>query len=717
MAAARPSLDEIFGGGVYGPNGQPAVLGVNAQGDQDYMYDPNAQPKRPSLDEIFGAPAKKNNSYGANDTSIGRTALDQAEQGATFGFGDEAMDAYGALIAKGSDVFRRGERKLFKDRSVGDLYNEARDNSQQRLLEQMRERPALSIGANLAGALATGGAGATTKAGAALSDSLRTGQIFGRELGLAGRVAKGLAAGAASGGLYGAGSAKDGERIEGATNGAIYGGAIGGGLPIAGAVASGVKNTAQDAYRGLMARTPEALQDAAGAWKDKAGALFEQMRQSGATLAPQATQKLLNDVQAAVAGKQFIPELNPKTTAIVSHIQAAASKGDLSLSDLDQYRRLLGRIGATEDGVSAGAARKAIDSALNGFTQQDFSNGGAQAVKLLNQARPQYAQASKFEDVVDILTKAAGDPNKIKAGLTRFLNNSDNLRGWSPSEVSALRDAASSTTPEKLLKMGGKFGIDLGTSLTPGNTVAPLFGGYVGGPMAPVAGTAARFGQKVVARGKAETLLKTLEGAAPTAGRNLPPIAGISPAMLEGQAAGAMSRESPQTATMMSPMPMAAQKQASNVAPAGGGYFNKLADAESGNNPTITANTSSAYGKYQLTQGTVDGLIKKYGDETGINRMNWKQPRNQETLVKLLTNENLNSLQNTLGRIPSKGELYLAHFLGAPDAARLIAAQGSNMPAAQMFPEAAKANRAIFYDKLRPRSVEEIYQLLQSKIA
>jgi hypothetical protein len=50
----------------------------------------------------------------------------------------------------------------------------------------------------------------------------------------------------------------------------------------------------------------------------------------------------------------------------------------------------------------------------------------------------------------------------------------------------------------------------------------------------------------------------------------------------------------------------------------------------------------------------------------------------------------------------------MAHFLGA---------QGSGKTAASMFPQEAKANRNIFYDKQgRSRTVEDLYNLLAGKV-
>jgi hypothetical protein len=64
-----------------------------------------------------------------------------------------------------------------------------------------------------------------------------------------------------------------------------------------------------------------------------------------------------------------------------------------------------------------------------------------------------------------------------------------------------------------------------------------------------------------------------------------------------------------------------------------------------------------------------------------------------------------------VGREPTGGELYAAHFLGPQGSARLIEAYNSypNASAAAFFPEAAAANHNVFYHDGRPLSVAEVY--------
>jgi hypothetical protein len=263
---------------------------------------------------------------------------------------------------------------------------------------------------------------------------------------------------------------------------------------------------------GVLARSPEELQAASDLGKTTAGGIYNQMRAQGAVLNASTSNGLLSTITASIAKNKFIPNLNPKTTSIIDDLteNIRANKGEIGLDELDQYRRLLNRVGGSEDGVSAIAAKQAIDGIVENLQAHNLTNGNSSAVSLLKRGRSEYAKASRFDEVANLLIKADGDPNKIKTGLTRFVSNKENLKGFNLSEIAALKDAARNNVSEKLLKMFGKFGIDLGTSMTPGNTIGPLVGGYLASPALPLAGTVARQGQKYIARGKAEKALKII---------------------------------------------------------------------------------------------------------------------------------------------------------------------------------------------------------------
>lgn len=656
-----------------------------------------------------------------------RTILDQGLQGATFNFADEGMDAMGAAIAKGSDWFRDDENKLFKDKSLNDVYKDARGMSKERLSAQMEQNPEIAIPANIFGGLYTGGVAAGTKAGGAIANSLRAG-------GLKSGIAKGVGAGAVSGGAYGAGAADDGKGLEGAGEGAFYGGLIGGAVPIAGAAVSSTLKGTKNAIKGATARNVDELADAADTLRQGSNKAYKEMRDAGVVFTKSASDNIINKLDSALAKSGPLnSRIHGDTIAVMKDLRNQAKKGNLGLEDLDQFRQLFGDLAGNFSNKSnartAGILKGQIDDVLDNLGNSAFQTGGKNAIEALKQGRAEFARTRKFETVSDIVKKSAGDANKLKRDLTSLLNNPKKTRGFKPEELKALKLAANQTTGEGLMKMVGKFGVDLGSGFSAGNTALPALGALgagVGagtgvGALVPIVGTAARQGQKYLARGKAENLLQTIErgGAGVRNSKSISPI-------LSGPAGGAGGAINSQPATPLPPMPKPKvyptkisipakpQQQSSNEAP---DFLKRLAQVESGGNPNAKAATSSAEGLYQFTNKTWRDMVQKYGKQYGVTMNDRRDPEKSGIMAKLLTEENGKILKNRLGKEPNEAELYAAHFLGPKDATRLIKnADNKNITAASMFPEAARANKNIFFTNGRARRPAEVLALFEDKL-
>ena len=155
-------------------------------------------------------------------------------------------------------------------------------------------------------------------------------------------------------------------------------------------------------------------------------------------------------------------------------------------------------------------------------------------------------------------------------------------------------------------------------------------------------------------------------------------------------------------------------------------YLLATAQVESGLNPQAGAATSSARGLFQFIDQTWLATMKQSGAALGygqyaaaitktasghyevadpVMRSEILKLRNDPTanatMAGAFTQANAAVLAAKLGRAPSEGELYIAHFMGAGGAARLIssAAANPNASAASYFPIAAHANTSIFYDR------------------
>jgi hypothetical protein len=184
-------------------------------------------------------------------------------------------------------------------------------------------------------------------------------------------------------------------------------------------------------------------------------------------------------------------------------------------------------------------------------------------------------------------------------------------------------------------------------------------------------------------------------------------------------------------------------RDAARVTGAGFEYLLNTALRESNLNPNAKAKTSSATGLFQFIDQTWLATMKqsggslgygKYADaisRTASGRYVVKDPamRNQifalrkdptanSLMAGAFANSNAKVLTDRLGRKPTDGELYMAHFLGASGASRFIRAAevNPNGKAAALFPRAAHANNSIFYDKGgQARSLKQVYAGLVSR--
>lgn len=277
--------------------------------------------------------------------------------------------------------------------------------------------------------------------------------------------------------------------------------------------------TGSTLMQGAKARDAEALADSTLDLKQAANPSYQAVRDSGEVLAPEDAADLAQNVEKSISATGLNnARLHGDTLSVLDDFKSAAANGDLSVEGVDQYRQLFRDViekntdairGMNPDAFKAQQAIRAIDTGLDGLKESYPSIAELQA------GRSQAATANRFQSVANVIKQAGGDPNRLKAGLQRFVNKDSNLRGFSMDEVAALRAAATNTTTEKLLKMAGKFGIDLGSSLTPGNTALPAISAFVGGAAAaPIVagGTLARQAQKYLARGKAEKALQLIKG-------------------------------------------------------------------------------------------------------------------------------------------------------------------------------------------------------------
>ena len=168
-------------------------------------------------------------------------------------------------------------------------------------------------------------------------------------------------------------------------------------------------------------------------------------------------------------------------------------------------------------------------------------------------------------------------------------------------------------------------------------------------------------------------------------------------------------------------------------------YLMQQAKVESDFQPDLKAKTSSATGLFQFLDKTWLQMVEKHGAQHGMADLADKtddpafrdkilalrnDPQKAAAMAAEFASDNRDYLlKNTSLKRNEIGptELYLAHFMGAGGAANFISAMRDNplQTAADLMPEAAMANRNVFYDKDTgaPRTLAGVYDFFDKKFA
>jgi hypothetical protein len=201
----------------------------------------------------------------------------------------------------------------------------------------------------------------------------------------------------------------------------------------------------------------------------------------------------------------------------------------------------------------------------------------------------------------------------------------------------------------------------------------------------------------------------------------------------------------PHSASSIDPAVLKGIRQASQSTHTDFGYLMAQAAQESGFQINAKASTSSATGLFQFIDSTWLDMVRQHGAKHGIGQLAEhvtsdasgrprvadpimrerilalrKDPRISAALAGEFAQDNKTEVERALGRPVGKTDLYLAHFLGAGGATEILKAirQDGTIPAVDILPGAASANRSVFFDSKtgEPRTVADLYRNLSNRI-
>lgn len=342
--------------------------------------------------------------------------------------------------------------------------------------------------------------------------------------GVAANALRGAGGGAATGGVYGFGSAEGdiGERARGGLVGAATGAGVG-------VVAPWLAKKGGDAIEGVLQSraTSKAIKNAPAAadLKAESSAMFKAVDQAGVTV---DTAKFSGLVQGLVSGAKrdrINPNLDPKATAAYQELIGALDDvqkngGALTISDLHTLRQIAQKSAMSSEGRDAMFANRIVD-ALDSFIGSPgnmklppnrLGNAPQAGGNELLKAISTWGRARRVGLIEEATYKAqnaaSGFENGLRVEFRKLLQNKKTRALFTKAEIAEIEKVANGTPLSNALRTLGHFGFDFGSGRNfLGGAIgigAGSFAGPLGALAVGAAGTGARAAGQALTRGAAD---------------------------------------------------------------------------------------------------------------------------------------------------------------------------------------------------------------------
>ena len=417
---------------------------------------------------------------------------DLAQQGQTFGFGDEVNAGMGAV---GSQV---GNWLHGDGPGYGDAYDANYELEQARLALGREQQGARGTAMEVLGGMSTMGPAKAIPA--ATAPAAATGSRIVQGM-------KSLAAPMAGGAAYGFGSTDGdvGERLQAAGTGAALGVAAGIAAPITAKVVQGTARRVAGipAALGYSRAIKQAVETAPAAAAIRAGskAAYDAAEATGATIGQKAMHILAFDIEHLAKTEGLLLPSGKLSTAFPKVANAVRTlreyaQGPMTIKEGQTLLKTLRTAQKSADPDEARLGSMMVDefdSFLDSLPSQAFISGnGDEAIVQWGRGRVQWARAKRTETIENIMHDArmhdGGFARGLRAGFKDILKskNAKKRRGFSVDDIEAMRDFVDGGPLQDLMaRIGNGSGL-------PGVGVGGLTGGPVGAVAVPIVGGLAR---------------------------------------------------------------------------------------------------------------------------------------------------------------------------------------------------------------------------------
>lgn len=294
--------------------------------------------------------------------------------------------------------------------------------------------------------------------------------------------------------LAGAGSevgAEVGEFVagkEGRQIGRLAGGIL---APIGGALA---KESAKLLISGSAKKLLNEAAPTIEGLKNAARGVFKEIDDLGVTINSSSTARLSGQLGQLVRKQGFNPTIHPKVNAALKEFEAIAGQPQ-SLTQVDVLRKVANAAAKSTEPDEARLGNmltNKIDDFLDTAGRNELTGTTKNIGAKYRDARQLWRRAKKSEQIEEAFGKAqlqaTGFENGIRTQFRAILNNKKKARGFTPDELSAMRQVVKGGSLENTAKMIGRFGFSEGqaSNMLMGS-LGVAGGAAVGGPAGAVA--------------------------------------------------------------------------------------------------------------------------------------------------------------------------------------------------------------------------------------
>ena len=243
----------------------------------------------------------------------------------------------------------------------------------------------------------------------------------------------------------------------------------------------------------------------------QASNLFEQAEKSGVRFKSDYFERFADDTLSTLVDEGADTILSPKVSRVADLLEKARDQGrSPSIAEMSILRRQFGNAAGSSDAAERRLAGLAIDR-IDDFVENGAGHVGAQ----LGEARALWSRLRKSELIDGAIENAEAAQAGIEAGLRNEFKtlyrarNSKKMRGFSKSELAAIKKVAQGDFGSNTLRRIGSLGGGSGSSrnmlnLLIGTGTGAAVGGPVGAVAVPLAGYAAQRGAQAMTKSRAD---------------------------------------------------------------------------------------------------------------------------------------------------------------------------------------------------------------------